>query len=59
MIVINVIKEIIFDINIKLVPTYSTTTSELNISGKEIARNPFSLSRPSTSSPFMVILYPG
>lgn len=49
----------IFDINIKLVPTYSTPTSELEISGKEIAKNPFSLSKPSTFSPFIVILYPG
>lgn len=49
----------IFDTVIKLVPTYSTETSELDISGKEIAKNPFSLSKASTFSPFIVILYPG
>lgn len=58
-ILINVIAEMIFDTFIKFVPTYSTETSELDISGKEIAKNPFSLSNASTFSPFIVILYPG
>lgn len=49
----------IFDMNIKFVPTYFTETSEVDISDKEIAKNPFSLSKYSASSPFIVILYPG
>ena len=57
--VVNVITEMIFDINIRFVPTYSTTTSELDISDKEIAKNPFSLSKLSTSSSLIIILYPG
>ena len=55
---INVMAEMSFDIIIKFVPTYSTETSELDISGKEIAYNPFSLSYVSTSSPFIITLYP-